>query len=65
MAHSVVENALYFIESELIPDIHNQLFNLTTRVKFANSQDSFNISKDQKSQVLLSGKSGGCGNRET
>jgi hypothetical protein len=48
MTYSVVEGALNFTESELIPDLRNRFFNFVTRVKLAIFQDSFQHSKEPK-----------------
>jgi hypothetical protein len=46
--HPVVEDALHFIESELIPDLRNHFFNFIARVKLAIFQDSFQRFKEPK-----------------
>jgi hypothetical protein len=47
-AHLVVEDALHFTESELIPNLRNRLFDFIHRVKLAIFQDSLQHSKKPK-----------------
>jgi hypothetical protein len=48
MAHPVVKDALHFIESELVPDLRNRLFNFIARVELGTFQGTLQHSKEPK-----------------
>jgi hypothetical protein len=60
-----MEDGLHFIESELVPDLRNRLFNFIFRIKLAIFQKPLQHFKEPKSQGLMFGGWNGCNDRET